>query len=162
MPTTGPTTPPTTVPTTPPTTVPTTGGPTTPPTTVPTTGPTTPPTTVPTTPPTSAATLTPINTPVPGTPTATLTPVVGEPPLRLFKSASTAQLLPGQQFEYTLSVFSNSATATNVQVCDLIDNQLDIVGASATKGSCSVSAPTVTCNVPVANNQPVTIHIVVK
>jgi len=111
---------------------------------------------------TGAPSPTPTNTPVPGTPTPTLTPIPNDAPLRLFKSSSATLIQVGQQYNYTLSVFSNSTTASTVDVRDTIDSQLDVVRTSASKGTCSAANNQVSCSVTVQNNQPVTINITVQ
>jgi hypothetical protein len=68
----------------------------------------------------------------------------------------------GQQYNYTLSVFSNSATASTVDVRDTIDSQLEVVKTAASKGTCSAANNQVSCSVTVQNNQPVTINITVQ
>jgi hypothetical protein len=124
----------------------------------------TPPTDTPTLTPASA-TNTPTNTPIP-TVAPTLTPqptFVGTPPLSLVKVASVASAGIGQQFSYSISVFSNSATPRTVQVRDDVDSQLDIIGTpSASNGSCSVSGNRVSCTVTAQTNRPATITITVR
>src|SRR5215212_9594315 len=104
---------------------------------------------------------TPTNGPSP-TPTATLTPLPNEPPLRLNKAASVSSVQTNQKFNYTLTVFSNSANASTVDVRDTIDGSLEIVGSSASNGTCTTANNLVTCKVTVQNNQPVTIDISVQ
>jgi len=124
--------------------------------------------TVTTTPATDTPTLTPAsatNTPIPtvaSTPTPQPT-FIGTPPLTLVKVASVASAGIGQQFSYSLSVFSNSATQRTIQVRDDVASQLDIVGTpSASNGSCSVSGKRVSCTVTAQTNRPATITITVR
>src|SRR6266540_755249 len=141
-----------------------TSGPSPTPVDTPTTGPTATtgptdtagPTATPGTPPVASST--PTSGPSP-TPTATLTPLPNEPPLRLDKAASVSSVQIGQKFNYTLTVFSNKTSASTIDVRDSIDSSLEVLGASATNGSCSSANNVVTCQVNAQNNQPVTINI---
>ena len=123
-------------------------------------------TATPTPPPGATATPTPLPgataTPTP-LPTATPTPFIGEPPLTVSKVASVASAGIGEQFSYSISVFSNSAAPRQVIVRDTINAQLEIIGTpSASNGSCSVSGNTVTCNVSARSGEPATITINVR
>src|SRR6266508_2020979 len=117
------------------------------------------PTATPGTPPVASST--PTSGPSP-TPTATLTPLPNEPPLRLDKAASVSSVQIGQKFNYTLTVFSNKTSASTIDVRDPIDSSLEVLGASATIGTCSNANNIVTCQVNAQNNQPVTINISVQ
>ena len=113
-----------------------------------------------------AATNTPTNTPVAGTATPTPSPqptFIGEPPLRLVKIASVASAAVGDQFSYSISVFSNSGTLRTIRVRDTIDSRLDIVGTpSASNGSCTVSGRVITCTVTAQTNRPALITVDVR
>jgi fimbrial isopeptide formation D2 family protein/uncharacterized repeat protein (TIGR01451 family) len=107
----------------------------------------------------------PTDTPTSGpspTPTPTLTPLPNEPPLRLDKAASASSVQINQQFNYTLTVFSNKTSASAIDVHDTIPSSLDVLGVSTTNGSCSNAGNVVTCQVTAQNNQPVTINILVQ
>lgn len=113
----------------------------------------------------SSSTNTPTNTPQPtAAPTNTPQPTfVGAPPLSVVKVASVASAGLGQQFSYSLSIFSNSATPSTIQVRDDIDPKLQIVGTpTASNGSCSVSGNRVSCTVTAQAGQPASITITVS
>jgi uncharacterized repeat protein (TIGR01451 family) len=95
-------------------------------------------------------------------PTPSLTPALGEPPLTLVKTVSESAAQPGQPVNFTVSVFSNNGGPTPVEVRDTINPQLEIVSASASNGSCSVSGNTVICNVNAQAGGPATISITVR
>src|SRR5215211_6674141 len=138
-----------------------TTGPSATPADTPTTGPSPTPADTPTTGVPPVASSTPTSGPSP-TPTATLTPLPNEPPLRLAKAASVSSVQINQRFNYTLTVFSNSANSSTIDVRDPINSNLDVLSASATNGTCSTSGNVVTCQVHAQNNQPVTINISVQ
>ncbi len=86
-----------------------------------------------------------------------------EPALTAEKVVSTSSATVGQQFSYSISVFSGSATARTISVEDEINPMLTIVGTpSASNGSCSVGGTKVTCSVSVRNGAPATITIRVQ
>src|SRR5262249_26926114 len=151
-PTTGPSPVPSDTPTT---------GPSPVPSDTPTTGPSPVPSDTPTTGPSAVATSTATAGPSP-TATATLTPLPNEPPLRVDKAVSASSVQVGQKFNYTLTIFSNKTSASTIDVRDTIDSNLDVLGASATNGSCSTNGNAVTCQVSAQNNQPVIVNISVQ
>ena len=97
----------------------------------------------------------------PGEPTATSTPFVGEPPLTVEKIASVSSAGRGQEFNYVISVFSNSDTPRSVQVQDDIAAELEVLSATASNGTCTVGDP-VSCQVSVQRGQPASINIGVR
>ncbi|NOK64210.1 MAG: hypothetical protein GFH27_549323n51 [Chloroflexi bacterium AL-W] len=97
----------------------------------------------------------------PGEPTATSTPFVGEPPLTVEKIASVSSAGRGQEFNYVISVFSNSETPRNVQVQDDIAAELEVLSASPSNGTCTVGDP-VSCQVSVQRGQPASVNIGVR
>ncbi len=108
-------------------------------------------------------TLSPTRTPTPSsTPGPSPTPVLDVPPLTLSKSASVQFASPGQEFTYSLAVGTNSSVPMQIEVRDPINAQLEVVGTSASNGSCQVSGNTVVCNVTAIVNQPVSININVR
>jgi hypothetical protein len=82
--------------------------------------------------------------------------------LTLSKSASVQFASPGQEFTYSLAVGTNSSVPIQIEVRDPINAQLEVVGTSASNGSCQVSGNTVVCNVTAVVNQPVSININVR
>jgi hypothetical protein len=108
-------------------------------------------------------TLSPTRTPTPSsTPGPSPTPVLDVPPLTLSKSASVQFASPGQEFTYSLAVGTNSSVPIQIEVRDPINAQLEVIGTSASNGSCQVSGNTVVCNVTAVVNQPVSININVR
>lgn len=68
------------------------------------------------------------------------------------KVANPPFALPGQNVTFTVTVTNPSAVpATNVVVNDPIPNELEVLSASATGGSTSVSGQTVTLTIPTLN-----------
>jgi hypothetical protein len=113
--------------------------------------------------PTLIPTFSPTRTPTPSsTPGPSPTPVLDVPPLTLSKSASVQFASPGQEFTYSLAVGTNSSVPIQIEVRDPINAQLEVVGTSASNGSCQVSGNTVVCNVTAIVNQPVSININVR
>jgi hypothetical protein len=88
--------------------------------------------------------------------------VLDVPPLTLSKSASVQFASPGQEFTYSLAVGTNSSVPIQIEVRDPINAQLEVIGTSASNGSCQVSGNTVVCNVTAVVNQPVSININVR
>ncbi len=108
-------------------------------------------------------TFSPTRTPTPSsTPGPSPTPVLDVPPLTLSKSASVQFASPGQEFTYSLAVGTNSSVPMQIEVRDPINAQLEVIGTSASNGSCQVSGNTVVCNVTAIVNQPVSININVR
>ncbi len=105
----------------------------------------------------------PPSTEPPAEPTATIppltTPVPGEAPLRVSKSASVQQAMPGESFSYTLQLVS--AHSVTVEIRDYIDAQLEVTGVDTTQGSCSIGNPVV-CLMQLAQGQPAEIVISVR
>lgn len=104
----------------------------------------------------------PTNTVVVDTPIPSATSIVGEPPVTIEKVASVAIARIGQDFSYSLSVFSSSTTPLAAQVTDSLDAQTEFVSAAASNGTCSESNRTVTCSITVQNGAPVGITIRVR
>ncbi|MGQ9829184.1 MAG: hypothetical protein ACUVSW_15105, partial [Roseiflexus sp.] len=113
--------------------------------------------------PTLIPTFSPTRTPTPSsTPGPSPTPVLDVPPLTLSKSASVQSASPGQEFTYSLAVGTNSSVPIQIEVRDPINAQLEVIGTSASNGSCQVSGNTVVCNITAVVNQPVSININVR
>ncbi len=80
-----------------------------------------------------------------GTPGASA--VVGATDLSVTKSDSADPAVKGSNFTYTIQVRNLGANdASSVTVVDTLPTQVDFVSASASSGSCSQAAGTVTCN----------------
>jgi uncharacterized repeat protein (TIGR01451 family) len=84
----------------------------------------------------------------------------GSADMMITKTASTAVVVPGQTFDYTLVVVNNGpATATNVVVTDTLPAAFSLISATSTQGTCS-GTTTVTCTVgTMLNGASVTITL---
>ncbi len=102
------------------------------------------------------------STPVNGeTPTATSTPVVSGG-IQVLKLASVSSARPGQQFSYSISLFTTSTTPLSATMNDTVDNRLEVLGASTTSGSCT-TGQTVSCSgITIQDASPATITIQVR
>ncbi|MBK6405965.1 MAG: DUF11 domain-containing protein [Holophagales bacterium] len=82
--------------------------------------------------------------------------------LQVTKTASAASIQPGDYVTFTITVTNNGpSTATGVTVTDPIPTSLTYVSATPSAGSCSYSAPTVTCSLgSLANGASATITLV--
>lgn len=85
---------------------------------------------------------------------------VGPAPLTLVKQASTGAIAPGQTFNYTLQVITQRDQAS-IEVRDLIDERIEIVGVDSPSGSCR-NAGAVICTVQARAGNPATITIVAR
>src|SRR5262249_45280942 len=115
------------------------------------------------------------NTPVtPGAPTSTNTPVTpatstntpvtpttpGGGTLAANKVASVGSAAIGEQFDFSISVFTSSRTAIGITIRDTINPQLTIVSISPTNGSCPTpSGNDIVCNVSARSGAPATVTI---
>ncbi len=92
----------------------------------------------------------------PFTPSATTADV------RVTKTASAPSILPGDNVTFTITVTNNGpSTATGVTVTDPIPTDLTYVSATPSTGSCSYTAPTVTCSLgSLTNGASATISLV--
>lgn len=86
-------------------------------------------------------------------------PFIGDAPLRLSKIASVPRAAPGETFSYSLELVSRSTGA--VEVRDFIDQQLDVVDASVTGGTCRIGNPVV-CTLNVTQGRAATIAVTVR
>ncbi len=95
------------------------------------------------------------------TPTATSTPVVSGG-IQVLKLASVSSARPGQQFSYSISLFTTSTTPLSATMNDTVDNRLEVLGASTTSGSCT-TGQTVSCSgITIQDASPATITIQVR
>ncbi len=115
---------------------------------------------------------TPTDTPVNGQPTPTDTPVNGQPTptntpvvvgvIQVLKLASVSSARPGQRFSYSVSLFTTSTAPLSATMSDTVDNRLEVLGASATSGSCT-AGQTVSCSgITIRDASPATITIQVQ
>ncbi len=104
---------------------------------------------------------TPTDTPVNGQPTPTNTPVVVGV-IQVLKLASVSSARPGQRFSYSVSLFTTSTAPLSATMSDTVDNRLEVLGASATSGSCT-AGQTVSCSgITIRDASPATITIQVQ
>lgn len=96
--------------------------------------------------------------------TATVTVLDPQADLRIGKSAAQGSVLVADNIRYTLAVSNvGPGNATGVVVRDNIPASTSFVSASATQGSCTFAAPTVTCHLnSIANGGSASITLVVK
>src|SRR5262249_4218339 len=106
--------------------------------------------------------VTPTNTQGPATNTPTINP--NEPPLAADKVSSVSAAAIGQNFSFSISVFSSSSTARTITIRDQIDPQLTILSASASNGTCPspFTNNTVVCSVNARSGAPATVNIQVQ
>jgi|GEM_PF-5060538 len=107
---------------------------------------------------------TPTFTPLPPSPTIILTPtrvpVIGSP-IRVVKLASASVVDPGEEFRYSISLFTSDTVPVAVTLEDALDSNLEVVRVSATNGSCS-TGQTVTCSVTIQDAAPAIVTIQVR
>ncbi len=106
--------------------------------------------------PSPVPTVAPTSSPERATPDAP----IGQAPLTLVKQASTGSITPGQIFNYTLQVITRRDQAS-IEVRDLIDERIEIVGVDSPSGSCH-SAGAVICTVQARAGEPATITIIAR
>ena len=97
-----------------------------------------------------------------GIATGPFTPSATATDLQVTKTASAASIQPGDNVTYTITVTNNGpSNATGVTVTDPIPTDLTYVSATPSAGSCSYTAPTVTCSLgSLANGASATITLV--
>jgi uncharacterized repeat protein (TIGR01451 family) len=107
---------------------------------------------------------TPTFTPMPPSPTViptpTRVPVIGSP-IRVVKLASASVVDPGEEFRYSISLFTSDTVPVAVTLEDVLDSNLEVVRASATNGSCS-AGQTVTCSLTIQDAAPAIVTIQVR
>jgi uncharacterized repeat protein (TIGR01451 family) len=88
----------------------------------------------------------------------------GETDLSVSKSDSADPVVKGNNFTYTIQVRNlGTNDATDVTVVDALPSQVNFVSATASGGSCSQAAGTVTCTLGTVNaGATATVSIVVK
>jgi uncharacterized repeat protein (TIGR01451 family) len=86
--------------------------------------------------------------------------VIGSP-IRVVKLASVSTVDPGEEFRYSISLFTSDTVPVAVTVEDALDSNLEVVRVSATGGSCS-TGQTVTCSVTIQDAAPAIVTIQVR
>jgi len=92
------------------------------------------------------------------TPTLTQGPTTG---VRVFKVASVSEASVGQNFSYSVSVITDSATDQQVSMSDGVDSNLEVLSASSGSGSCT-TGQTVSCNLTLRADNPASVTIQVR
>ena len=92
------------------------------------------------------------------TPTLTQGPTTG---VRVFKVASVSEASVGQNFSYSVSVITDSATDQQVSMSDGLDANLEVLSASSGSGSCT-TGQTVSCNLTLRADNPASVTIQVR
>jgi uncharacterized repeat protein (TIGR01451 family) len=87
-------------------------------------------------------------------------PVIGSP-IRVVKLASASSVNPGEEFRYSISLFTSDTIPVAVTVEDVLDSSLEVVQVSVRGGSCS-TGQTVTCSVTIQDADPAIITIQVR
>lgn len=114
--------------------------------------------------------------PIPGSPTNTptvtntpnpsfsATPVTTQPPVdgvRVFKIASVSEAAPEQNFSYSVTVITSSATDQTVTLNDSVDANLEVLSASSSSGTCT-AGQLVVCTLTIRDDNPASVTIQVR
>lgn len=82
-------------------------------------------------------------------------------PIRVVKLASVATVDPGEEFRYSISLFTSDTVPVTVTLEDVLDSNLEVVRVSATNGSCSTKQ-TVICSLAIQDAAPAIVTIQVR
>ena len=98
----------------------------------------------------------PTNQPLP-TPTSAYYP--NEPALALVKTVSDPTISYNQQYMYAISVFSGTVNNVTINVSDIFNYKLVVLGVSTTNGTCNHTDNSISCSVQARAGVPVTITV---